>query len=56
MTSCRFPDAMGDVAKEGDFDDHAAALAWARDDDHERTSSGSSTSDRSAKALGGRMG
>ena len=35
MISHRFPDAMGDVVEEGDFDDHAAALAWARDGDHD---------------------
>jgi hypothetical protein len=32
MTSYRFLDAMGDVVADGDFPDHAAALAWARDD------------------------
>jgi hypothetical protein len=35
MTSYRFLDAMGDVVEEGDFEDHATALAWARDGDHE---------------------
>ena len=35
MTSYRFLDAMGDLVEEGDFEDHAAALAWARDGDHD---------------------
>ena len=35
MTSYRFLDAMGDVVEEGDFEDHAAALAWATDGDHD---------------------
>lgn len=26
---------MGDVVEEGDFDAHAAALAWTRDVDHD---------------------
>lgn len=29
----RFLDGMGDVMGEREFVDHAAALAWARDDD-----------------------
>lgn len=33
MTRYRFLDGMGDVVAERDFDDHAAARAWARDDD-----------------------
>ena len=35
MTSYRFLDAMGDVVEEGDFEDHTAVLAWARDGDHD---------------------
>ncbi|MEV8372648.1 hypothetical protein AB0P21_07915 [Kribbella sp. NPDC056861] len=35
MTSYRFLDAMGNVVEEGDFEDHTAALAWARDGDHD---------------------
>jgi hypothetical protein len=35
MTSYRFPDAIGDVVEESYFYDHAAALAWARDGDHD---------------------
>jgi hypothetical protein len=35
MTRYRFLDGMGDVVDEGDFDDHAAALEWATDDDHD---------------------
>ena len=35
MTSYRFLDAMGDIVEEGDFEDHAAALVWARDGDHD---------------------
>jgi hypothetical protein len=31
MTLYRFLDGMGDVVTDGEFDDHAAALAWARD-------------------------
>ena len=33
MTRYRFKDAMGDVVAEGEFADHAAALAWAREDE-----------------------
>ncbi len=33
MTRYRFLDGMGDVVDEGDFAEHAAALAWARDED-----------------------
>ena len=33
MTRYRFRDAMGDVVAEDEFDEHAAALAWARDED-----------------------
>ena len=29
----RFLDGMGDVVAEGDFEDHATALHWARDDE-----------------------
>jgi len=29
----RFKDGMGDVVEEREFEDHAAALAWARDTD-----------------------
>ena len=32
VTRYRFLDAMGDVVADGEFPDHAAALAWARDD------------------------
>jgi hypothetical protein len=32
MTLYRFLDAMGDVVDDGEFPDHAAALASARDD------------------------
>lgn len=35
VTSYRFRDAIGDVVAESEFADHAAALAWARDDDNE---------------------
>lgn len=36
MTRYRFKDPMGDVVADGEFADHAAALAWARDDpDHD---------------------
>jgi hypothetical protein len=31
VTRYRFLDAMGDVVDDGEFADHAAALAWARD-------------------------
>ncbi len=33
MTRYRFLDGMGDVVAEDDHPDHAAALAWARDED-----------------------
>ena len=33
MTRYRFLDGMGDVVLEGDYDDHAAALAGAREDE-----------------------
>lgn len=33
MTRYRFLDGMGDPVAYGEFDDHAAALAWARDDE-----------------------
>ena len=33
MTRYRYLDGMGDVVAERDFDDSAAALAWARDTD-----------------------
>ena len=33
MTHYRFLDGMGDVVADEDFDDHAAALRWARADD-----------------------
>lgn len=36
MTRYRFLDAMGDVIDEAEFDDHAAALDWARDEDADR--------------------
>jgi len=32
VTRYRFLDAMGDVIDEREFDDHAAAVAWASDD------------------------
>lgn len=32
MTRYRFLDGMGDTVDTGDFDDHAAALAWAHDE------------------------
>lgn len=32
MTRYRFLDPMGDVVEDGEFADHAAALAWAHDD------------------------
>ena len=34
MTRYRFLDAMGDVVGDGEFDDHAAAIAWAHDDEN----------------------
>lgn len=33
MALYRFLDGMGDVVDEREFGDHAAALAWARDND-----------------------
>ena len=33
MTSYRFLDASLNVVADGEFPDHAAALAWARDED-----------------------
>ena len=33
MTRYRFLDGMGDVMDEREFPDHAAALAWAREED-----------------------
>lgn len=33
MPRYRFEDAMGDVVDEGEFEDHAAAIAWAKDED-----------------------
>lgn len=33
MTAYRFLDGMGDVVADGDFADHATALAFARDAD-----------------------
>ncbi|MGX7680241.1 hypothetical protein ACSMXN_15215 [Jatrophihabitans sp. DSM 45814] len=33
MVSYRFLDGMGDVVAERDFADHAAALAWAQEED-----------------------
>ncbi len=33
MTRYRFLDGMGDVVAEGEFDEHADALAWAVADD-----------------------
>jgi hypothetical protein len=35
MTRYRFLDAMGDVVAEGEFAEHADALAWAEDDERE---------------------
>jgi hypothetical protein len=35
MTRYRFLDGMGDVVAEGDFAEHADALAWAEDDERE---------------------
>ena len=38
MIRYRYLDAMGDVVRDGEFPDHAAALAWARegtDDDED---------------------
>lgn len=32
MTGYRFLDGMGDVVADGEFVDHASALAWASDD------------------------
>jgi hypothetical protein len=32
MTQYRFLDGMGDPVADGEFPDHAAALAWARDE------------------------
>ena len=32
MTRYRFLDGLGDVVEEGEFPDHAAALAWAQND------------------------
>lgn len=33
MARYRFLDGMGDVVEEREFDNHADALAWARDDE-----------------------
>jgi hypothetical protein len=33
MARYRFKDGMGEVMGERDFPDHAAALAWARDEE-----------------------
>lgn len=33
MTCYRFLDGMGDVVSDGEFPDHDAALAWAREDE-----------------------
>jgi hypothetical protein len=33
MTSYRFLDGSGDLVAEGEFPDHAVALAWAADED-----------------------
>ena len=35
MTRYRFLDGMGDVVAEGEFAEHAEALAWAEDDDRD---------------------
>jgi hypothetical protein len=35
VTRYRFLDAMGDVVAEGEFDEHAQALAWAESDAHD---------------------
>jgi hypothetical protein len=35
MTRYRFLDGMGDVVAEGEFADHASALAWATGDEHD---------------------
>jgi hypothetical protein len=35
VTRYRFLDPMGDVVAEGEFDEHADALAWAEDDERE---------------------
>jgi hypothetical protein len=32
MTRYRFLDGMGDIVADDEFPDHAAALAWARDE------------------------
>lgn len=32
MTRYRFLDGMGDVVEDGEFADHDAAIAWARDE------------------------
>ncbi len=33
MTRYRFLDGMGDPVEEREFDDHATALAWAKNDE-----------------------
>ena len=33
VTRYRFVDGLGEVLDEGSFDDHATALAWARDEE-----------------------
>ncbi|HEV7207683.1 MAG TPA: hypothetical protein VGN54_02980 [Mycobacteriales bacterium] len=33
MTRYRFLDGMGDEVADGEFTDHAAAIAWATDDE-----------------------
>lgn len=33
MMQYRLLDAMGEVVTEGEFDDHAAALSWAADEE-----------------------
>lgn len=33
MTRYRFLDGLGDIVDEASFDDHASALAWARDEE-----------------------
>jgi hypothetical protein len=35
VTRYRFLDAMGDVVAEGEFGEHALALAWAEDGAHD---------------------
>jgi len=35
MTRYRFLDGMGEVVAEGDFAEHAEALAWAQDEDRD---------------------